>query len=235
MTEYERSEWIDKDNVREFVENSDNFLVERKRQFKILASFYSHFLKNKGSKRIMDLGCGDGRVTAELLKFNEPSEFFLVDGSSEMLKTAKTYLGQADNIHYINKTFQDLIKDDSIGDFDLIVSSLAIHHLSSEEKNSLFKYIYNHLKEGGFFLNLEVVLSPTSQLEDWYLVLWKEWIVEKGADSSDFQNIPLKYKKNPDNNPDTLDKQLNMLKKIGFKNVDCHYKYGIFSIYSGER
>lgn len=235
MTEFERSEWIDEENVREFIENSDNYIVERNRQFKILTSFYKHFLRNETPKMIMDLGCGDGRITGELIKLDSPSEFFLVDGSSDMLSKAKAYLRGADNVHYINKTFQDLMHDNSLGDFDLVVSSLAIHHLSLDEKKSLFKYIYNHLEVGGFFINMEVVLSPTEQLEEWYLLLWKEWIDEKGPEGENFQQLPFKYKKNPDNHPDTLDTQLNLLKKVGFKNVDCHYKYGIFSIYSGEK
>lgn len=236
MTEFERSEWSDRDHVREFVENSDNYIVERKRQFKILGSFYNHFLKNRDSSRVMDLGCGDGRITGELLKLDDEAEYFLVDGSSDMLDTAKAYLNRS-NVHYINETFQSLIDDDVInGNFDFIVSSLAIHHLSTDEKNSLFKYIYHHLKEGGYFLNMDVVLPPSNQLEKWYILLWNEWIKEhEGLNNEDFQNLPIKYKNNPDNHPDSLELQMNLMTHIGFRQVDCHYKYGIFTIYSGQR
>ncbi|MGZ7117956.1 MAG: hypothetical protein ACXVHS_11035, partial [Methanobacterium sp.] len=58
--------------------------------------------------------------------------------------------------------------------------------------------------------------------------------MEYGAPKS-FQNVPDKYKNNPDNHPDTLISQLNALKLIGFKNVDCYYKYGIFAIYGGQK
>lgn len=236
MTEFERSEWFNRQHVKEFVENSDNYIIERKTQFKILGSFYNYFIKNRDSSRVMDLGCGDGRITGELLKLDEDSEYFLVDGSSEMLDTAKTYLNRS-NIHFINETFQNLMVTDSIkGNFDFIVSSLAIHHLSTEEKNSLFKYIYNHLKEGGYFLNMDVVLPPSDHLEKWYLILWNVWINEHNSiDNEDFQNLPIKYKNNPDNHPDSLELQMDLLKKNGFKNVDCHYKYGIFTIYSGQK
>jgi tRNA (cmo5U34)-methyltransferase len=242
MTEFEQSEWKDIKQVHEFVENADNYILERNRQFKILRSFYNHYLQKKSDKnslRVLDLGSGSGRVTAEILEIDGNAELYLVDGSTEMIETAKSHLKYGKNIHFINKTFQDLIKSNNFPfDFDLIISALAIHHLSTEEKDSLFKYIYDRLVDGGFFINMEVVLPLSESLEEWYLSLWQDWIqeneIKQGLEES-FQHIPLKYKNNPDNHPDTLEYQLDTLKRIGFKNVDCHYKYGIFSMYSGEK
>ena len=242
MTEFNGSEWIDSAHVQEFIENSDNYILERKRQFKILRSFYQYFLKNKiknRTTRILDLGCGDGRITQEILKLNSNAEVFLVDGSLKMLETAKSNFKEVNALHYIHKTFQDLLDSDTLTHgFDFIVSSLAIHHLSSDERESLFAYIYNHLRDGGYFLNMEVVLPRSKILEEWYLMLWKEWIQEneiKLCLEESFGYLPIQYKNNPDNHPDTLEKQLDALKTIGFKNIDCHYKYGIFTIYSGEK
>jgi tRNA (cmo5U34)-methyltransferase len=194
---------------------------------------------NERKIKVLDLGSGDGRISRELLKVDTNLEIYLVDGSFEMLERAKSYLKDYTNIQYINKTFQDILDADTLAtNFDFIVSSLAIHHLSSNEKDLLFNYIYKHLNDGGYFLNMEVVLAPSEPLEEWYRIMWQEWIQENekklGIEQS-FQYLPLKYKKNPDNHPDTLEIQLNSLKSIGFKNVDCHYKYGIFAIYSGER
>ncbi len=76
-------------------------------------------------------------------------------------------------------------------------------------------------------------MCPSTDLEEWYLKLWKEWIIENEteiATSESFRHIPDQYKSNPDNNPDILENQLNSLKSAGFKNTDCYYKYGIFSI-----
>jgi tRNA (cmo5U34)-methyltransferase len=207
-----------------------------------MKSFYNYFLKSRIKNRpvkVLDLGCGDGALTAEILKVDDQIEATMVDGSLEMLENARKRLQSYENLNYIHSTFQDLLKDDILeADFDFIVSSLAIHHLSSGDKESLFRYLNHHLKLGGFFLNIEVVRAPAEPLEDWYRQLWKEWIAEnelkRGSEES-FQDIPKKYKNNPDNHPDTLEKQLDMLISVGFKQVDCYYKYGIFSIYGGEK
>lgn len=44
-----------------------------------------------------------------------------------------------------------------------------------------------------------------------------------------------RYKDNKDNKPDTLDNQINALKEVGFKEVDCFYKYGVFTMYGGKK
>jgi tRNA (cmo5U34)-methyltransferase len=123
--------------------------------------------------------------------------------------------------------------------FDFAVSSLAIHHLRMDEKRRLFERIYSVLNPGGFFVNIDVVLSPSDVLDGWYMSLWKEWITERkfalGLKGDYYEDIVWRYKDNKDNKPDTLDDQLNALKTVGYKDVDCLYKYGIFTMYSGRK
>jgi tRNA (cmo5U34)-methyltransferase len=228
--------------VKDFVENADIYILERKKLFSIMKSFYNYFLKNKiknGQIKVLDLGCGDGALTNELLKVDDQIEATLVDGSSTMIQNAQERLKSYDGLNYIHKTFQELLENDILEtDFNFIVSSLAIHHLSSESKESLFQYILHHLKEGGFFLNVDVVRAPNKALEDWYRQLWEEWIAKnelKMGSKESFQHIPLQYKNNPDNYPERLENQLNALKSVGFNQVDCYYKYGIFSIFGGKK
>lgn len=248
MSEFEKSEWAKKKHVKDFLENADAYIIERKRLFEIIKSFYIHFFKNMNDKpiKVLDLGCGSGALTQELLKVKDDTEVTLLDGSSEMLDTARKQLKQYRNLNFIQKTFQELLeieldKDVFSSHFDFIVSSLAIHHLHTADKRSLFQLIYNHLKPEGYFLNIETVKAPTEVLEHWYSILWKEWIKENEIkmridyNKQSFEYLPEQYKKNPDNHPDTLEKQLNLLKMIGFKDVDCYYKYGIFTIFGGGK
>ena len=242
MAEFEKSEWIESRHVKDFVEYADIYILERKRLFRIIKSFYDYFLKNKiknGQIKVLDLGCGDGVLTNELLKVDDRIEATLVDGSSDMIKNARQRLKSYDSLNYIHNTFQELLENNLLeSDFNFIVSSLAIHHLSSEGKESLFQYIHHHLKEGGFFLNVDVVRAPNEALEEWYRQLWGEWIAEnelKMRSKESFQHIPQQYKNNPDNYPERLENQLNALKSVGFNQVDCYYKYGIFSIFGGKK
>ncbi|BDZ69861.1 methyltransferase domain-containing protein [Methanobacterium petrolearium] len=160
MSKFEKSGWAEKKHAKEFVENADIYILERKRLFMILKSFYKYFLLDSELERpikVLDLGCGNGALTMELLKEDDKIQATLVDGSSEMLKNARENLEPYSHINFIHKTFQKLLKSESeesdilVDGFDLVISSLAIHHLHLEEKRSFFSYIYNHLNHGGFF------------------------------------------------------------------------------------
>jgi len=221
-------------------DSADVFIVERKRLLEIVKSFYKHFIGNKPSSKILDLGCGDGIVINELLKIDNSIEATLIDGSEDMLSRAKDRLKDFKDVHFIRASFQELLnKTTSLQKYDFIVSSLAIHHLTMEEKTVLFKTIYSHLNVDGYFLNIDVVLAPSRALEQWYLLLWKEWIDERksflGIEGGHYEDIIWKYKDNADNKPDILAAQLNTLQAIGFKDVDCFYKYGIFTMYGGKK
>jgi tRNA (cmo5U34)-methyltransferase len=240
MTEFNDLQWAKPEYTQEYRDSADVFIVERKRLLEILKSFYKHFVGNKPNRNILDLGCGDGIVIGELLKIDNSIQATLIDGSEDMLSRAKDRLKDFKNVHFIRASFQELLnKNTPLQNYDFIVSSLAIHHLTMEEKTVLFKTIYSHLNVGGYFLNIDVVLAPSDALEQWYLLIWKEWIAERksflGIEGGHYEDIVWKYKDNRDNKPDILTAQLNALQAIGFKDVDCFYKYGIFTMYGGKK
>ena len=240
MTDFSASNWANANFSKDYRDNADIYIVERKRQLDILKSFYKYFLQKNRQKTVLDLGCGDGIVIHELLKVEESISATLVDGSEDMLCKARERLAGFDNIHFIRASFQELlVKDILQHKYDFIVSSQAIHHLTGDEKASLFTNIHSHLHDDGYFLNIDVVLAPTDVLEQWYLQLWKEWIDQRqaasGIEGNYLADITQRYKNNKDNKPDTLDAQITAMKSIGFKDVDCFYKYGIFSIYGGRK
>jgi len=237
MTEFAKSQWAKAEFTQKYRENADIYIVERRRLLELLRSFYKHFISNKPESFVLDLGCGDGFIIHELLKIDDSIAATLIDASEDMLNKAKERLKGFKKIHFIKASFQDILdKNIALQNFDFIISSLAIHHLSMNEKIALFKYIYSHLNADGYFLNIDVILAPTGDIEQWYLLLWEEWIEERktslGIEGNFYDGVLQRYK-DKDNKPDTLDDQLNALKSIGFKDVDCFYKYGIFTMYGG--
>ena len=241
MTDFNQSNWAKAEFSKQYVENADIYIVERRRMFDILKSFYRHYLADRPDCRMLDIGCGDGIVTSEILKTRSSITAVLIDASENMLSQARERLKGYQSIDFLKSSFQETIRNNIISDqeFDFIVSSMAIHHLATDEKKSLFKGIYRWLRSGGYFVNIDVVLAPSESLDKWYMKAWQEWMDEKkismGIEDDPSQNIVQRYKNNDDNNPDTLDGQINALKEIGFKDVDCFYKYGIFTMFGGKK
>ncbi len=240
MAEFDKSNWAKPEFSRGYRDNADVFIVERRRMLSILQSFYAHFIKNGTRRKILDLGCGDGIVASVIAEIDEAVSITLVDGSGDMLQKARERLSGLIRPRCICSSFQEMIRENGVrGKFDFIASSLAIHHLTMKEKEALFAKIYKLLNQGGYFLNIDVVLAPIQGLEQWYLSLWKDWIDERKWDlriaDDRFDRIIRSYKDAEENKPDTLKDQMNALEQIGFKDVDCYYKNGIFTMFGGRK
>jgi len=240
MTEFDKTNWARPDFVKQYRDNADIYIVERKRMFEIMKSFYRYFISSKESADILDLGCGDGIITHELLSIDRSIRATLIDGSDDMLQKAKERLKDYPNILFQNISFQEILQQGQLNStYDFIMSSQAIHHLNRDEKSKLYEMIYSHLVPGGFFMNIDVTIGPADSLEQWYMKLWQEWMdIEKtalGIEGDPFNDVISRYKEAEENQPDTIEEQFKMLKDIGFSNVDCYYKYGIFAVFGGMK
>ena len=236
---FDESRWADHEFSQDYRDEANHYLPFRQLFFQVAKSVVEHFLPEKAPLRLLDLGCGDG-LFIDQLGPRSSDEVLLVDGSPAMLEAAQKRLKTSicRNISYIPSSFQELIERDPLPRrFDFIFSALAIHHLSATDKVSLFNYIYQHLDKDGVFINYDVVLAPSKPLEDWYISFWQESI-ERNIQTElkeKIQRVPYQYKDNPDNLPDTLEYQMEALKEIGFSNVDCYFKFGVFCLFGGTK
>ncbi len=236
MSKFEKSRWADSEFSQNYRDEANIYLPFRSKFIEIAKSLYANFISSRTEAKVLDLGCGDGLFIQELLKSFSPASVTLVDGSNEMLDAAKKRLGKNTNLNFIRASFQDLLAEKPLNEnFDFIYSSLAIHHLPFEEKKRLYAYIHKLLSPEGCFVHYDVVVPPSRKIEKWYLSLWRQWINEHPAKEQrgKLLGIPEQYKGNSDNMPDTLESQLQALSEIGFKEVDCFFKYGIFSLFGG--
>jgi len=239
MSDFEQSQWSNPAFSREFLDNADHYLPDRFHLFHVLRSFYRFFVARPGPTRICELGCGDGLLSDQLLRELATLDVTLVDGSGEMLEAARRRFAERSNVRYVQQDFASLMEDSSaLGRFHFVISSFAIHHLDRSRRRALFEMTFRHLEPGGSFMNIEAALPDHVAFTEWYYHVWQEWIARRSQMlglGDKFHEVPRKARDNPDNQFSPLTEQLADLTAAGFVDVECHYKNGLFSIYTGRR
>ena len=146
-----------------------------------------------------------------------------------MVNLAKQKLNQHPNIKY---QLEDLHEYEFKENYDLIISSLALHHLrGDDQKKKFFQKIIQHLNSGGHFFNADVVLAPNEIIEKIYISKWIDFMKNSFSLEEINKNlIPKYYHKEI---PTQLVKQLTWLIESGLKNIDIIWKYYHFVVYGG--
>jgi SAM-dependent methyltransferase len=160
-----------------------------------------------GIRRVLDVGCGDGRLLWLVRVARPAAEGVALDFSPAMLEGARKRFAGDERIQVREHDLDRRLPE--IGRFDAVVSSFAIHHLVDERKRSLYAEVFDLLEPGGVFLNLEHVSSPTEALHDRFLRAMG--ITRETEDRS--------------NKLLDVETQLRWLREIGFADVDCHWKW----------
>jgi tRNA (cmo5U34)-methyltransferase len=101
--------------------------------------------------QVLDLGCGTGTVTEAVLTAFPTACVTCVDIAAPMIAIARAKLAGFERVAYVVGDFNALELD---GPYDAVVSSLALHHLNTDDdKRACYSRIYNGLKPGGVFYN----------------------------------------------------------------------------------
>jgi tRNA (cmo5U34)-methyltransferase len=165
--------------------------------------------------RVLDLGSGDGRLLA-LVKLARPeAQAVAIDFSVTMIDRLRARFAADPSVSVVVHDMDNPLPA-SLGAFDAIVSSFAIHHLPHARKRAIYAEVYQLLAPRGVFCNLEHVASPTEALHEQFVAL--------GPGKDD-----------PSNKLLDVETQLAFLRTIGFVDVDCHWKWRELALLAGTR
>jgi len=176
---------------------------------------------------VLDLDAGTGLLTEMLIKQFHNAKIMLIDVSAEMIKIAKERLKEYSTISYQNA---DYTKTFPAEKYDLIVSSLSIHHLPDEAKIDLFNQIKKSLYKNSFFVNADQVLGESDEIEKNYHANWLQEVKKNGVTKGPLTGALDRMK---EDKTAPLSAQLKWLKDQNFSAVNCWYKNYRLAVYSG--
>lgn len=203
--------WKSAEHARDYLDRADQIPHRYEGESTLLEFIAST------ARRILDLGTGDGRLLALVLRARPDATAVALDFSPAMLDAARSRFERDSRVEIVAHNLD--VPLPNMGQFDAVVSSFAIHHLTDSRKRELYLEIFNLLNRGGTFCNLEHVASPSAHLHGEFL-------------SSIGSSVELE---DPSNKLLSVETQLNWLRNIGFTDVDCHWKWRELALLAGVK
>lgn len=179
-------------------------------------------------KTVLDVGCGAGNYTLKLLTKKAPLDCTLLDLSRPMLIRAK------ERIAAVNSGAITLIQDD-IRKADLpenhyctIMAAAVLHHLRDDaDWEAVFTKLYRLLKPGGSLWIADLVVQETPAIQR---LLYNERYGNylTGLKDAAYRDRVFDYIEKEDS-PRSVNFQLKLLEKVGFRNVELLHKHLCFA------
>lgn len=218
--------WTSTEHVRDYLGRADQISHRTEGEAALLEFIPA------GTRRILDLGTGDGRLLALVRAVHPETEAVAVDFSPAMLEAVRARFAGDSRVSVVEHNMDSALPELGPSEpgplepgplepakFDAVISSFAIHHLVHERKRALYAEIFSMLNPGGVFCNLEHVSSPSDRLHEEFL-LRIGFTVET---------------EDPSNKLLDVETQLRWLREIGFVDVDCCWKWRELALLTGRR
>jgi tRNA (cmo5U34)-methyltransferase len=223
-----------KNHFEEEAEEYDGLIVKLIPGYQDMVDSLIRSIPFESSKpiKVLDLGCGTGNITLAVKKRYPQAHVTCIDLAESMIEITRYKLGEYDDIEFHVADMRDFQYGEN--NYDLIISSLAMHHLQTdEEKIAVYQEIYDSLREGGVFLHADQVLTSSKYLEKANQEQWKEFML-KTMPLSEIEEKWLPTAHHEDH-PAPLLNHIDWLREIGFKEVDVMWKYVKGAVFGGRK
>lgn len=196
---------------------------------KVIFNVSKHFVTK--STDIVDIGCSNGEsILPFIRKFGAQNTYRLIDVSESMINAVKErYKG------FVDCGIMDIIKHDlrnglpMIYDSSVVLSVLTLQFVPIEYRQKILQNIYESIRPGGCFVIVEKILANN---EDMNRVFVDEYYNIKRENGYSEEQIQSK-KKALENVLIPLTENMNteLLRRSGFKNIDCFWRFLNFAGY----
>jgi tRNA (cmo5U34)-methyltransferase len=182
------------------------------------------------AQSLVELGCGTGNLSLQLLSKFPRSALTFVDASPEMIALTRSRVDQAmpsngQSVGFLVQRFEELDFPDR--PVDVVVSSISLHHV--EDKARLYARVRSLLNSGGRFCFADQIRGEP---ESNHRLNWERWLDfcrERGHCAPDEIESLLQHAAAHDHYT-TLTEHIALLSETGFSEIDCVWRNGMWGI-----
>jgi tRNA (cmo5U34)-methyltransferase len=184
---------------------------------------------NPQATRILDIGCGAGNYTLKLLQLLPQVEVTLVDLSQPMLERAVERIGQVTSAEITS--IQGDIREIAFAEsqFDVILAAAVLHHLRQDtEWEAVFAKLYSILKPGGSVWISDLIEHSTPLVQTLMRSRYGDYLAAFKDET--YRDHVFDYVAQEDS-PRPLLYQLDLLRQVGFAQVELLHKNSCFAAF----
>lgn len=178
---------------------------------------------------VLDIGCGAGNNTLKLLEYAPDLNCDLLDLSKNMLARAKERVSPCTKgrVRTFCGDFRNLQLEEN--SYDVVLACAVLHHLRDDQDwEFAFKKIFSILREGGGLWITDLVCHSLGAVQG---IMWNrygEYLAKLGGD--EYRDKVFEYIDREDT-PRSIFYQLELMKKVGFSEVEILHKNSCFAAY----
>jgi len=183
------------------------------------------------AKSLLDIGCGAGNYSLKMLQKIPDLNCTLIDLSLPMLQKAQERISQetTGSVQIRQADIREVELPEN--EFCIAFAGAVLHHLRAEsEWESVFDKIYRSLKPGASFWICDLVSHDEPGIQQLFENNYANFLT--GLGGADYKDHVMAYIKREDT-PRSVFYQLELMKKVGFRQVEILHKNSCFAAFGG--
>ncbi len=179
---------------------------------------------------LLDVGCGAGNYSLMMLTKIPDLNCTLVDLSKPMLDRAyQRVIKETRNVTILQGDIRDIELEEN--QYDIILAGAVLHHLrDNKDWETTFGKLFRLLRLGGCLMISDLVAQDTDILNEYIREKYGDYLEEIGGE--EYRHKVLDYVEKEDT-PRSINYQLDLMKKVGFRNVEILHKNMCFGAFGG--
>ena len=185
------------------------------------------------ARHVLDVGCGAGNYTLKLLEQLPNLDVTLIDLSQPMLDRATERVGRATTGSV--RAIQGDIREIELPDqgYDIVLAAAVLHHLRTDaEWRAIFAAFHRALRPGGSIWIFDLVESSIPAVQQLQWRRYGEYLTR--LKDAGYRDHVFAYVEREDT-PRPLLFQLDLLREVGFAQVDVLHKTVCFAAFGAVR
>jgi tRNA (cmo5U34)-methyltransferase len=232
---------MEKSTVKEIQERFDNEVerfsnldtgqistIDAKITLELITDVSNKIIPN--AKNLLDIGCGAGNYTLTMLLKNKNLSCTLIDLSKPMLdKAYERIIKKTTKVKIIQGDIRTVELKENY--FDIILAGAVLHHLRDDnEWETTFSKLYKTLKQNGCLMISDLVTHDNEMVTQYMQEKYGAYLEEIGG--IEYKQKVFDYVRKEDT-PRSMTYQMDLMKKIGFRNSEVLHKNICFGAFYG--